>query len=296
MNIGFSVLLSAIFASTIIRVLSVLILVIAACGATSAAAESATPSLGLPTPRIEINLSTQMLMYYPQGTTTPTALMKISSGKPSTPTPTTTDIRKPFKVVQKHDVYSHQGARAVGRELNIPHWLMLDAKDEKGDSRAIGIHSSKFCLPYPSSDGCIRLAPENAKRLYDLVQVNTPVYIIGSERDYVKSSKYPWQIEKERDLIEEIAGESGTYKFKKTLDQAMAETYVRLIQSGRLGVYHPTAAQKKSNSQWKNAKFINFPDLPQMGILENMSFDQCKDRYLTLDELQTQLKRPIVIR
>jgi lipoprotein-anchoring transpeptidase ErfK/SrfK len=65
-----------------------------------------------------------------------------------------------------------KGGHFVGAPM--PHWMRLT-------SGGVGMHAGEIPNPgMPASHGCIRLPAEMAEKLYEVVEVGTPVTITGS--------------------------------------------------------------------------------------------------------------------
>lgn len=117
--------------------------------------------------RIEISTGEQKLFYFLDGVRMNT--YAVSTGKPSMPTP-----KGGYSIVNKADkAWSPYG-------LWMPYWMGLG-------TGKFGIHQLPYWpngyregeehLGQPVSHGCIRLGIEPAKKLYELVEVGTPVFI-----------------------------------------------------------------------------------------------------------------------
>lgn len=148
--------------------------------------ESATGS-----PSVKIDLSQQKAFVYRGGT--PVAWTVLASGVEAHPTPTG-HFSVMEKLPQKHsnlygviedgsgDVVnwdaragvSHvpSGCHFVG--ASMPHWMRLT-------SGGVGMHAGDIPNPgHPASHGCIRLPAAMADRLYELVEIGTPVTVSGT--------------------------------------------------------------------------------------------------------------------
>jgi lipoprotein-anchoring transpeptidase ErfK/SrfK len=111
---------------------------------------------------IHINLSQQRLIAWEGGK--PVYAIIISSGKKSTPTRVGT-----FKIQSKH-----KSTRMRGRTYdvpNVPHAMFYDGN--------YGIHGAYWHKRFgtPVSHGCVNLAPNHAKWLFNWSSLGTPVVI-----------------------------------------------------------------------------------------------------------------------
>ncbi|AFY46150.1 hypothetical protein Nos7524_0228 [Nostoc sp. PCC 7524] len=111
---------------------------------------------------IQIDLSQQRLIAWEGGK--PVYAIIISSGKKSTPTRVGT-----FKIQSKH-----KSTRMRGRTYdvpNVPHAMFYDGN--------YGIHGAYWHKRFgtPVSHGCINLAPDHAKWLFNWSSLGTPVVI-----------------------------------------------------------------------------------------------------------------------
>lgn len=213
-----------------------------------------------------------------------TKTFRVSTGKPSTPTPTSPE-GKPFAITQMESSHTLQELlQDENVAVKIPYWMTIIPE------RGIAIHGVKEIWggQYPGSGACIRMRIEDAKWVFERVGVGTKVTITGSEKDYLaKNEVYPWQREGEKDLIEPC--QTGGYQFKKTITAEMAEMYRSLISKGRLGIYKPLPSQISADKRWKKGLFVNFPNIVEMGVISEQTFDQCQNRYLTIGQLESIL-------
>jgi lipoprotein-anchoring transpeptidase ErfK/SrfK len=111
---------------------------------------------------IEIDLSTQRLIAW-EGKTWVSAVI-VSTGKASTPTPTGV-----------FDIYvKYRTARMQGDDYDIP-----DVPHVMYFSGGYGFHGAYWHKSFgtPVSHGCINLAPDKARWLYNFASVGTPVVI-----------------------------------------------------------------------------------------------------------------------
>ncbi|MCG6133813.1 MAG: L,D-transpeptidase [Nostoc sp. LLA-1] len=111
---------------------------------------------------IQVNLSTQRLIAWEGGK--PVYAVIISSGKKSTPTRVGT-----FKIQSKH-----KSTRMRGRNYdvpNVPHAMFYQGN--------YGIHGAYWHKKFgtPVSQGCVNVAPNHAKWLFDWASLGTQVVI-----------------------------------------------------------------------------------------------------------------------
>ncbi|WP_066379515.1 L,D-transpeptidase [Anabaena sp. CA = ATCC 33047] len=111
---------------------------------------------------IQINLAKQRLIAWEGGK--PVYAIIISSGKKSTPTRIGT-----FKIKSKH-----KSTRMRGRTYdvpNVPHAMFYDGN--------YGIHGAYWHKKFgtPVSHGCVNLAPNHAKWLFNWASIGTPIII-----------------------------------------------------------------------------------------------------------------------
>jgi lipoprotein-anchoring transpeptidase ErfK/SrfK len=111
---------------------------------------------------IQVNLSTQRLIAWEGGK--PVYAVIISSGKKSTPTRIGT-----FKIQSKH-----KSTRMRGRNYdvpNVPHAMFYQGN--------YGIHGAYWHKKFgtPVSQGCVNVAPNHAKWLFDWASLGTQVVI-----------------------------------------------------------------------------------------------------------------------
>ncbi|MBW4561974.1 MAG: L,D-transpeptidase [Mojavia pulchra JT2-VF2] len=111
---------------------------------------------------IQINLSKQNLVAW-EGKT-PVYAITISTGKKSTPTRVGS-----FKIQSKH-----KSTRMRGRDYdvpNVPHAMFYQGN--------YGIHGAYWHRRFgtPVSHGCVNVAPNHAKWLFDWASVGTPIVI-----------------------------------------------------------------------------------------------------------------------
>ncbi len=111
---------------------------------------------------IEVDLSSQRLIAW-EGKTWVNAVI-VSTGKDSTPTPKGT-----FEVYVKHST-----ARMQGDDYDIP-----DVPHVMYFTGGYGFHGAYWHKNFgtPVSHGCINLAPDKARWLYNFADVGTPVVI-----------------------------------------------------------------------------------------------------------------------
>jgi lipoprotein-anchoring transpeptidase ErfK/SrfK len=111
---------------------------------------------------IEVDLSTQRLIAW-EGKTWVNAVI-VSTGKDSTPTPKGT-----FEVYVKHST-----ARMQGDDYDIP-----DVPHVMYFTGGYGFHGAYWHKRFgtPVSHGCVNLAPDKARWLYNFADVGTPVVI-----------------------------------------------------------------------------------------------------------------------
>ncbi|WP_414566116.1 MULTISPECIES: L,D-transpeptidase [unclassified Anabaena] len=111
---------------------------------------------------IQVNLSTQRLIAWEGGK--PVYAVIISSGKKSTPTRVGA-----FKIQSKH-----KSTRMRGRNYNVPN--VPHAMFYQGN---YGIHGAYWHKKFgtPVSQGCVNVAPNHAKWLFDWASLGTQVVI-----------------------------------------------------------------------------------------------------------------------
>lgn len=230
---------------------------------------------------IFVDLNKQELTWI-RGQETETFL--ISSGKPESPTPISRP-GKPFVIQSKQRSYLLKEVYASRKEkVFMPYWMSIN------ESRGIAIHGVKniWGAVYPGSGACVRMKEEDAAWLFPRVTTGkTTVIIVGSEANYLaQNAAFPWQREGEKELIEPLP-EGGGYRFKKDVTSEMGKIYIKLINEKRLGFYRPSKQQIAKDPRWEtNGRFINFPNIKQMGLINKMSYDAAAARYITKSELE----------
>ncbi len=224
---------------------------------------------------IRIELEKQTLTFE-QGSTKRS--FQISSGKSTTPTPA-----GHFKVRSKHRWYTLQELKATeGITIPMPYWLMIEP------NRAIGIHGvyDLWGGEYPASGGCIRMEWSEAEWLFAKTPVGTDVFTTGSASDYVKThAVFPWQQAKVKDLL--VPWPKGGYAFRKVgVTDEMRRTLRDLWAKKRLGVSRPLPSLIGKDPRWRNGRFISFPNIPELGMIEEQTFDECQRRYFTREQFE----------
>lgn len=107
---------------------------------------------------IVVDLNTQLATVSRDGQTVLTT--KVSSGRPDKPTP-------PGKYVVTHKYTEWHST--LYHNASMPFFLRLSCS-------AVGLHAG-YLPGYPASHGCVRLPPDTAKKLYDLIPRGTMVVI-----------------------------------------------------------------------------------------------------------------------
>lgn len=242
---------------------------------------------------IIIDLSTQTLTWKGQhGQSAETKVFSVSTGKPSTPTPVSAE-GKPFKIEHKDLAYELKEMKNKhGASVKMPYWMSFIP------SRGIAIHgvNNVWIGEWPGSGACIRMKTDEAKWVFEHVELGCPVVVKGSIEEYIaKNAVFPWQKPEQKILLEEYSvktkdGVKLGYKFKKNLTPEMAKTLSRLVGERKLKIYKPLPDQIKADSRWKDGNFVNFPNIDEMGNISTQTFDQCKERYFTLSEFQTAIR------
>ncbi len=244
---------------------------------------------------ITIDLSTQTLTWKGrgQGQGLETRVFSVSTGKPSTPTPVSAE-GKPFKIDRKEMAYELKDVKSKhGVSVKMPYWMSFIS------SRGIAIHgvNNTWIGEWPGSGACIRMKTDEAKWLFEHVDLGCPVVVKGSIEEYfANNAVFPWQKTDQKILLEEysIKTKDGVkklgYKFKKNLTPEMAKTLLRLVEERKLKIYRPLPSQIKADPRWKNGNFVNFPGLDEMGNISTQAFEQCKERYFTLAEFQAAIR------
>lgn len=111
---------------------------------------------------IQVDISDQRLIAWEGGT--PVYAVKVSTGKKATPTLTGT-----FNVQTK---LKKTRMRGEGYDVpNVPHVMYYD--------RGYGIHGAYWHKSFgtPVSHGCVNVAPNHAKWLYEWASIGTPIVV-----------------------------------------------------------------------------------------------------------------------
>jgi lipoprotein-anchoring transpeptidase ErfK/SrfK len=143
-----------------------------------------------------INLSEQRAYLVERGRVT--LISPIASGKPGWSTPTGN-----FSILRK-DIDHRSGSfgsvvNAAGRVLNsnatpatrVPaggHFRPAPMPYYMEFSPGIGMHAG-YLPGYPASHGCVRMPRDLAARLFEQVQIGTPVTVVGSARNLARVRK-----------------------------------------------------------------------------------------------------------
>jgi len=167
---------------SIIKLISILSLVLLVmCGTVEGKAEASTTSKDL----IIINKYYNKLAYFHNGKLE--MVESVATGKSWDKTPVGF-----FKVVNKIKNRPYYTGHIPGGDPRNPlgkRWLGLNANGTYGDTYGIHGNNNESSIGKYVSQGCVRMHNTSIEKLYDKVQVNTPVAITYSYKSFVDLTK-----------------------------------------------------------------------------------------------------------
>ncbi|MBX9997300.1 L,D-transpeptidase [Priestia aryabhattai] len=158
------------------------------CGYSGAQASAATPNKDL----IIINKYYNKLAFFHDGKLE--MVEPVATGKSWEKTPVGF-----FKVVNKIKNRPYYTGHIAGGDSRNPlgkRWLGINANGTYGDTYGIHGNNNEDSIGKYVSQGCVRMHNADIEKLYDKVQVNTPVAITYSYKSFVDLTKvYGYQFE-----------------------------------------------------------------------------------------------------